>query len=84
LLKGNPLDEQLGQRIEPGEYKITETSKTRPCGSGLSVKINGCDEWIDSELEDALKKFKTAGSGEIDNLIKTTYQQLGMSPTSLN
>jgi hypothetical protein len=48
-LRGNPLDEQLGQsRDTTREYAITETSTNIPCGSGQTVKITGHDGWIDS------------------------------------
>lgn len=48
-LNGNPLDEQLGERLDTEKtYTVLETSKTVSCGSGLAVKIDGHADWIDS------------------------------------
>jgi hypothetical protein len=56
-LKGNPLDEQLGQSLDTTrEYAITQTSTTIPCGSGQAVKINGHNDWIDSAWFNLIKK----------------------------
>jgi hypothetical protein len=49
-LKRNPLDEQLGESIELGLKLITDTKDVSGVEgtSGLWVKIEGHNDWIDS------------------------------------
>jgi len=50
ILKRNPLDEQLGESITLGIKTITDTKDVSHLKgtSGLWVKIEGHDDWIDS------------------------------------
>lgn len=66
-LNGNPLDEQLGEKLDTDKtYTVLEISRTVPCGSGLAVKIDGHNDWIDSawfmtDEEKLLKTFDEIG-----------------------
>lgn len=62
MMRRNPLDEQLGESIALGLKLITDTKDVSGMEgtSGLWVKIEGHDDWIDSSyFEDPQPQPKT-------------------------